>query len=318
MCPPSTNYRLKKFVRRNKRQMMAASLVFFAILAGMAGTTWGLLRAEHAAEAERLAKLDAEEKEMQAEANETKAITAATGERLARERESAQGTRAEKAYARTADVLDTMVSEVTGVSLATQKEITAEQKKFLTEVLKYYQEFAGKKANDEKSRLRVARAAFRVGVIESRLRRHEESVAAFRAGRDCCAALVADFPTVAVYLRLLGIYYNALGLQFRQHGQLSEAEELYRNAMDIQGKLAADFPMFSTYRRDVAATHTNMGSLRHHQGKNPEAEEHYRMAFVIQQMLVAEFPTVPKWRHELATIHNDLALMLNSSPSKRQ
>jgi WD40 repeat protein len=41
--PPSAAYRLKKFVRRHKGQVIAAGLVLFALLAGMAGTTWGLI-----------------------------------------------------------------------------------------------------------------------------------------------------------------------------------------------------------------------------------------------------------------------------------
>ena len=44
--PHSAGYRVKKFVRRNKGQVVAASLVFFALLAGMAGTTLGLFEAE--------------------------------------------------------------------------------------------------------------------------------------------------------------------------------------------------------------------------------------------------------------------------------
>src|SRR6185436_19004336 len=37
--PPSAGYRLKKLVRRHRGQVLAASLVLFALLAGMAGTT---------------------------------------------------------------------------------------------------------------------------------------------------------------------------------------------------------------------------------------------------------------------------------------
>ena len=44
--PPSTGYRLKKFVRRHKGQVIAASLVLFVLVAGMAGTTWGLIEAK--------------------------------------------------------------------------------------------------------------------------------------------------------------------------------------------------------------------------------------------------------------------------------
>jgi non-specific serine/threonine protein kinase/serine/threonine-protein kinase len=49
--PPSTVYRLKKFVRRNKGQVIAASLAVLALVAGMAGTTWGLIRADLARQA---------------------------------------------------------------------------------------------------------------------------------------------------------------------------------------------------------------------------------------------------------------------------
>src|SRR6185503_6028338 len=44
--PPSAGYRLRKFVRRNRPQVVAAGLVLVALLAGVIGTTVGLLRAE--------------------------------------------------------------------------------------------------------------------------------------------------------------------------------------------------------------------------------------------------------------------------------
>jgi len=65
-CPPSIGYRLKKFLSRHKGPVLAASLLLLALLAGIVGTTWGLVRAESAlaseavqAEAERQAKRDA-------------------------------------------------------------------------------------------------------------------------------------------------------------------------------------------------------------------------------------------------------------------
>src|SRR4029077_8609055 len=45
-CPPSALYRFRKFVRRNKRAVLAASLISLALVAGVIGTTWGLIRAE--------------------------------------------------------------------------------------------------------------------------------------------------------------------------------------------------------------------------------------------------------------------------------
>ncbi len=134
-----------------------------------------------------------------AEANEAKAVVAAEAERKAKEQEAEQRAKAETARDRTRQALDAMTSSVTGDSLTTQKEISAEQKKFLTEVLTYYQEFAGEKADDEPSRARTAAAAFRVGYIEYRLGRTAEAAAAYRLALDGYAKLAAEFPAVPLY-----------------------------------------------------------------------------------------------------------------------
>jgi serine/threonine protein kinase/tetratricopeptide (TPR) repeat protein len=86
--PPSTGYRLKKFLRRNKGPVMAAALVFGVLLAGVAGTTWGMIRAEHARDGE------SRQREI-AEGKERDAIAAAKEERLAKEREAQQRSIAE-------------------------------------------------------------------------------------------------------------------------------------------------------------------------------------------------------------------------------
>jgi serine/threonine protein kinase/tetratricopeptide (TPR) repeat protein len=88
--PPSPAYKLRKFSRRNRVPVIAASLVFLALLAGVVGTTLGLLEARRQAEfarrkeweateekgralravqEERKAKLEALEKRKEAERN---------------------------------------------------------------------------------------------------------------------------------------------------------------------------------------------------------------------------------------------------------
>jgi serine/threonine protein kinase len=47
-CPPSAGYRLRKFARRHKGPVLAASLVVLALVGGIVGTTVGLVRAEQA------------------------------------------------------------------------------------------------------------------------------------------------------------------------------------------------------------------------------------------------------------------------------
>jgi len=89
-APASNWYRLRKFVRRNRGAVIAASLVLLALVAGVIGTTVGMLQANWAAEAERLAKDDALEQKRLAD-------QAATAERQAKLREAQRADGEQKA-----------------------------------------------------------------------------------------------------------------------------------------------------------------------------------------------------------------------------
>jgi WD40 repeat protein len=58
--PPSVRYRVRKFVRRNRGGVLAAGAVLLALVVGVVGTTWGLVRAT---DAEADARGEAAEKE---------------------------------------------------------------------------------------------------------------------------------------------------------------------------------------------------------------------------------------------------------------
>jgi serine/threonine protein kinase/tetratricopeptide (TPR) repeat protein len=66
-APASATYRLRKWVRRHRAPVIAAILVLLALVAGVIGTTLGLVHAKWAAEAERSAKNDAMEQQRLAE-----------------------------------------------------------------------------------------------------------------------------------------------------------------------------------------------------------------------------------------------------------
>jgi serine/threonine protein kinase len=72
--PPSAGYRLLKLVHRNRRLVAAMGLIALALVCGIGGTTWGMLRAVQArkaeairAEGERIAKLEADAANEQAQ-----------------------------------------------------------------------------------------------------------------------------------------------------------------------------------------------------------------------------------------------------------
>jgi WD40 repeat protein len=66
-CPPSVGYRLRKFARRNRGPVLAASVLILALVGGIIGTTWGMLRATDAeavaVKAEAVAVNEAKQKE---------------------------------------------------------------------------------------------------------------------------------------------------------------------------------------------------------------------------------------------------------------
>ncbi len=74
--PPSLNYRARKFIQKNRISVAASALVLTTLLAGMLGTTWGMLRAERSRKDAAAARQIAELRQQQAEASLERAITA--------------------------------------------------------------------------------------------------------------------------------------------------------------------------------------------------------------------------------------------------
>ena len=72
--PPSTTYRLRKFLRRNQKSAIALSITLLALAAGLVAASWGWLTAQHAVTAERLARATAESRLRQIE-NGNKILT---------------------------------------------------------------------------------------------------------------------------------------------------------------------------------------------------------------------------------------------------
>jgi serine/threonine protein kinase/tetratricopeptide (TPR) repeat protein len=69
-CPPSRTYRARKFIRRNRGAVLAGTMVLLALVAGIVGTSAGLVSANAAAEAERNARDDETAQRKKAEESE--------------------------------------------------------------------------------------------------------------------------------------------------------------------------------------------------------------------------------------------------------
>jgi tetratricopeptide (TPR) repeat protein len=220
-----------------------------------------------------------------------------------------RGEQAARARDRTFQALDAMTSRVTGESLETQQAITPEQKKFLAEVLTYYQEFAREQGNDEGTRRRVAAAAYRVGLIQLRLGDLEASVRAFEQSRDAYEQLAAGSPGVPQYRYFTAYSHNNLGRLFQELGRFREAEEAYRRSLVVREELAATYAGLPRYPHAVASSHNNLGVLLRELGKRAEAETAFRRATALWEKLAADFPGTYEFRQDLALSHHNLGLL---------
>jgi serine/threonine protein kinase/tetratricopeptide (TPR) repeat protein len=282
--PPSTGYRLRKFARRNKGPVLAVSLVFLALVAGVVGTAWQALRTERARE--ETAKY-------------------ADGERLAKER-------AETNFALASEAVETYLGKVTEDRDLKRADFNLLRKRLLESAIPFFQKLSAGKSDDPNVEAQRGRAFLRLGQVREALGEHEAAVQDFEAGRALFARLSADFPKAPVYRHDWARSLGNLGGILRHLGKYVEAEAAYRQAGDIFDKLTIEFQNNPEYRSDMAKAHHNLGILLFGLGKSEEANLSNRRARDINEKLTVDFPTVPKYRSDLAANYRMLGQLLNA------
>jgi len=291
-APATTVYRLRKFVNRHKGPVAAAGLVLLTLVAGIMGTTWGLMRAEHEqqkAVQERDAKNLALQAEQQARADETKAR--------------------QQAFA----ALRSMTAEVVERKFEQGTVLTDDDRVFLRGVIAQFDAFAAIKENNADSREARAYGRYRVGAMHDRLGELKEAEQDFDQAVSIYQQLAADIPSRPEFRQALGRGHNNRGALLAKTGRLKEAEHDFELALNIQKQLATDFPTRPEFRQDVASSHNNRGKLLQDTGRLKEAEQHYDQALLGYQELTADFSSRPEFRLELAACHLNRGRLLSGT-----
>ncbi len=152
--PASAGYRLRKLVRRHKGRVIAAGSVFAALLAGIVGTTWGLIRAENAREDQEHQRRIAESKEAAAKESEARAVKASeTAKESARQARLALGS------------ADKMLDFQAEIRRGKQEPLLPAEAEYLAELAGQLeaQAKAGRGANEAEAYTRLAAVQFRQG-----------------------------------------------------------------------------------------------------------------------------------------------------------
>ena len=345
-APPSRAYRLRKFVRKHRGAVIAASLVLVTLLGGLAAVA-AVQTVANARLAESLKR----------ETNANAALNEANGQ-LTTSRAAVQAR-----YELATDAIKTFH---TGVS----EDFLLKEEKFKdlrNRLLKSASDFYGKlgallgKETDLASRRALAQANFELSDLTDKVGRKEDALAAHRqvlAAREALAAepgadvetkvdvgqslttvagllsaagktdlaeatyrkaenLLADLarssPSIPAARAALANCRTRMGWLRFETGKYVDALVSYRLARDDQEALAGAPGASKETRRDLASTVNGIGILLSHTGKPSEAEAEYRKAMALRQKLADDYPAVTEFRSGLAGSHNNLGILLNGT-----
>ncbi|MBM3982866.1 MAG: serine/threonine protein kinase [Planctomycetes bacterium] len=301
--PPSAGYRLRKFVRRNRGQVVAASLVLLALLAGIVGTSWQAVRAERARADEAAQRQLAEANEKEANDARAKAVDAANRERLAKVAEEVKRKEAETnlAFATKGNEILTMV--FAGLdpnrNYANVGELLQVLKENLTKAAK---ELDGAAVGDP---LVVARMQNNLGISLVGLGDSDQAGLLFQKARDTFEAKFGrDHPDTLTNM-------NNVATCLEDAGKLDLALPLYEETFRLtKAKLGPDHPDTITSMSNLAGGYRKAGKL---DLALPLFEETLRLRKATQGL---DHPETLKGMGNLATTYRhakklDLALPLN-------
>jgi eukaryotic-like serine/threonine-protein kinase len=302
-APPSRAYRLRKFVRKHRGAVIAASLVLLSLLGGLAAVA----AVQTAANRRLAASLDRETK---ANNDLNTANANLSSSRAAVEARYKLATEAIKTFH-------------TGVS----EDFLLKEEKFKNlrnTLLKSASDFYGKlgallgQETDLASRRALAQANFELSDLTDKVGRTEDALQAHRAALAAREALAAE-PGADVETRVdVGRSLTAVARLLSLAGKTDEAEATYRKAEAMLADLARSYPSTQAARAALAYCRMRMGGLRYDTGKFVDALVSYRLARADQEAL-ADAPGASKEaRRDLAETILRTAFLLSDSDKKSE
>jgi serine/threonine protein kinase len=270
--PPSSGYRLKKFLRKHRGAVSALSLVLLALVLGLAGAAYGL-RQEAAARRNVQAAL----------VNET------------------------RAHKHARQALDDMTSEVVKNLMSKQGlKLEPAQVQFLNKALQSYMEFAAESGSAEEDRAGVAAAYHRIATIRGKLGQPAAAIDDQRAALERFEALAKEFPERPLYREEVASSHHLLAVFLRQAGRLKDAETQERLALAALEENQARSSSDEAFER-LSQSLSYLALILNGQGRLPEAADAARQAVSAARQAVASSPENRPWRTNLALLLDNQA-----------
>ncbi|MFL5340383.1 MAG: protein kinase domain-containing protein [Gemmataceae bacterium] len=268
-CPPSAAYRLRKFVGRNRRPVLAAAVMLTLLMGGVVGTTVGLFRAL-SAEAQALAA------EKLASSNEAKARAAVNR-------------------------YFTLVSEETLLDVPGFQPL---REKLLDEARVYYAQLLEQGSSDPYVRAELAAAYLRMGEIYQATGKGPEFISAFQTGMTLAENLAHEHPGAPdLHRRLAGFWkgHRRLHVSRPTGFERAAASDILQKGVDVWQRFADENPSVPEFQSDLAAIMSHIGELYYEEPLQLLSWE--AKALAIRERLVNTYPSRTPFRGDLAVSH---------------
>jgi serine/threonine protein kinase/tetratricopeptide (TPR) repeat protein len=313
-CPPSMTYRLRKFVRRNREPVLAATLVTLALLGGIAASARQAVRATRAegqalqaqGQAHRAVNdyfsLISEDEALRYEPAlqplRRKLLESALAyyEEFVREEHSSPQLRAE------------MAATCSRIALLTFELGTGEDMfVWLEKSNAIIQELLDEQHDVSKYPSLTAGQRWLVGASSMWVSDREKAYRVLEKWEQIGQELVNRYPAISGFQNDLAASYLALSKLYKGT-DIAKALEYAKKSRHIWETLSHDHPRVPEYRAALASSICFTAILRVY-AQQPGALKEKESSEKIYRDLVGEFPDVPGYREGLAQLQEDLGFV---------
>ncbi len=280
-APPSARYRLGVFARKHRAALTTATVIFVLLVAGMAGTIFGLIRAEQA------------------------------NRRVERQRDLAQIQR-DKARANfrlAREAVDSFHTRVSQSAELKSHGLELLRRDLLNSAADFYQRFVNEEAEDAVVQIEQGLALQRLGELNLALGLSD------RADKNYQQALVifqklsqADPEEINIQVHLANTY-RVIGKLHRLRGRIDAGERAFLAAISISEALAKKHPPAPRTSWALAAAQQELGILYAEIRRNDEAAAAYEQACQGYRQLMHDNATELVYQQDLAATLLDLGVL---------
>lgn len=193
----------------------------------------------------------------------------------------------------------------------------------LEELLRFYERYAEGNRTNRRLRASTAQAYRRVGAIQQKLGRAEQSEEALRRALLAYEELAAEEGGGPAYAAEMAAAWNELGLVYQSSGRFDEARKAFEEALHHAGEASSEQGWLERIRahnslgrtlaffpgpgRPRGARSKSASERSAWSDRSAEAIEHHREALRLAQALVERSPHNPEFRFALACCYEYLS-----------